>query len=202
MAELKLLRMLMESLMQLYTFLTVYWPPTAEENATEVANPQMVQLLELGTVDVIAACTHQDDQGMSSWGIGFLHEFMSRSVGKAQLAARPGLVRRPCRRLVMGKYAYTNHLILRSLWCLFTMREIAAVPAALAEVTQPENLRLVLAMFVSDNNAEAHYWSVALISRVSAPASTHQWILRSPLPPGHGWRGRGADARLSPKTDA
>ncbi|KAJ1888440.1 hypothetical protein LPJ66_008577 [Kickxella alabastrina] len=79
-SELELLRMLMENLMRLYTFLTVYRPPEAEENATEVANPQMVQLLELGAVDVITACVRQDDQGMSSWGIGFLHEFMSRSV--------------------------------------------------------------------------------------------------------------------------
>ncbi|KAJ1900075.1 hypothetical protein LPJ66_001707 [Kickxella alabastrina] len=181
-SELELLRLLMESLVQLCTFLTAYWLPAAEENATEVANSQMVQLLELGAVDVITACIHQDDQGMSSWGIGFLHEFVSRSVGKAQLAASPGLVRWPCRRLLMGKYAYTNQLILCSLWCLFTTRETAVAPAALAEVTQPENLRLVLAMFVSDDDAEAHYWSVALISHVLVLASTHQWILRSPLP--------------------
>ncbi|KAI7818430.1 hypothetical protein BX661DRAFT_174498 [Kickxella alabastrina] len=76
-AKLKLLRMLLESLMQLYTFLTAYRLPAAEENATEVANPQMVQLLELGAVDVITLCVRQDDQGMSSWGIGLLHEFVS-----------------------------------------------------------------------------------------------------------------------------
>ncbi|KAJ1893862.1 hypothetical protein LPJ66_005515, partial [Kickxella alabastrina] len=181
-AELELLRALMESLVRLCTFLTAYRPPAAEENAMEVANPQMVQLLELGAVDVIAACIRQDDQGVSSWGIGFLHEFVSRSVGKAQLAASPGLVRWLCRRLATGKYAYTNQLILRSLWCLCTTRETAAAPAALAEVAQPENLRRVLAMFVSDDDAEAHYWSVALISRVSVLASTHRWIIRSPLP--------------------
>ncbi|KAJ1876946.1 hypothetical protein LPJ66_012208, partial [Kickxella alabastrina] len=64
-SELRLLHMLMESLMWLYTFLTAYQPPAAEENATEVANPQMVQLLELGAVDVIAVCICQDNQGMS-----------------------------------------------------------------------------------------------------------------------------------------
>ncbi|KAJ1896510.1 hypothetical protein LPJ66_003943 [Kickxella alabastrina] len=116
-SELELLRMLMESLMRLYTFLTAYRPPAAEENAMEVANPQMVQLLELGAVDVITACVPQDDQGMSSWGIGFLHEFVSRNVGKMQLTACPGLVHWP-----------------------------------------------------------------SLISRVSVLASTHQWIIRSPLP--------------------
>ncbi|KAJ1877561.1 hypothetical protein LPJ66_012077 [Kickxella alabastrina] len=76
-SELELLRMLVESLMWLYTFLTAYQLPAAEENATEVANPQMVQLLELGAVDVIAACVCKDDQGVSPWGIGFLHEFVS-----------------------------------------------------------------------------------------------------------------------------
>ncbi|KAJ1886073.1 hypothetical protein LPJ66_009810, partial [Kickxella alabastrina] len=78
-SELELLRMLTESLVRLCTFLMVY-RLAAEENGTEVANPQMVQLLELGVVDVITARVHQDDQGMSSWGIEFLHEFMSRSV--------------------------------------------------------------------------------------------------------------------------
>ncbi|KAJ1890488.1 hypothetical protein LPJ66_007447 [Kickxella alabastrina] len=181
-SELELLRMLMESLVQLCTFLTAYRLPAAEENAMEVANPQMVQLLELGAVDTIAACIHQDDQGVSPWGIGVLHEFVSQSVGKAQLAVSPGLVRWLCRRLATGEYAYTNQLILRSLWCLCMMRETAVAPAALTEVAQPENLWHVLAMFVSDNNAEAHYWSVALISRVSVLASTHRWIIHSPLP--------------------
>ncbi|KAJ1880415.1 hypothetical protein LPJ66_011499 [Kickxella alabastrina] len=76
-SEPELLHMLMESLTWLYTFLTAYRPPAAEENATEVANLQMVQLLELGAVDIIATCVRQDDQGMSSWGIGFPHEFLS-----------------------------------------------------------------------------------------------------------------------------
>ncbi|KAJ1892946.1 hypothetical protein LPJ66_006051 [Kickxella alabastrina] len=181
-SELRPLCMLMESLVRLCTFLTVYRPPEAEENAIEVANPQMVQLLELGAVDVIAACVRQNEQGMFSWGVGFLHEFISRSVSKAQLAANPMLVHWLCRRLAAGKYAYTNQLILRSLWCLCTSQEAAAALAALAEVTQPENLWHVLAMFVSDDDADAHYWSIALISRVLVPASTHQWIIRSPLP--------------------
>ncbi|KAJ1878931.1 hypothetical protein LPJ66_011794 [Kickxella alabastrina] len=118
-SELELLRMLMESL-----------------------------LLELGVVDVILACVRQDDQGVSPWGIGFLHEFVSRSVSRAYLTASPGLVCWLCRRLVTGKYACTNRLILRSLWCLCTSWEAAAAPAALVEVVQPENLRHILAMFV------------------------------------------------------
>ncbi|KAJ1942454.1 hypothetical protein GGF37_003108, partial [Kickxella alabastrina] len=96
-------------------FSIAYRPPAAEENATEVANPQMVQLLELGAVDVITACVRQNDQGMSPWGIGFLHDFVSRSVGKTQLTGSPGLVRWLCRRLAIGKYAYTGQLILHSL---------------------------------------------------------------------------------------
>ncbi|KAJ1893201.1 hypothetical protein LPJ66_005900 [Kickxella alabastrina] len=181
-SELELLRALIESLVRLCTFLTAYQPPAAEENAIEVANPQMVQLVELGVVDVILACVRQDDQGVFSWGIGFLHEFVSRIVGKAQLTASPGLVCWLCRRLATDMYAYTNQLILRSLWCLCMTRETAAAPAALAEVTQPENLRRMLAMFVSDDDSEAHYWSVVLISRVSVLASTHWWIIHSPLP--------------------
>ncbi|KAJ1885863.1 hypothetical protein LPJ66_009916 [Kickxella alabastrina] len=151
-AELELLRALIESLVRLCTFLTAYRPPAAEENATEVVNPQMVQLLELGVVDVILTCVRQDDQGVSSWAIGVMYEFVSRSP------------------------------IMCSLWYLCMTREAAAAPAALTEVAQPENLRRVLAMFVSDNDAEAHYWSVALISRVSVLASTHRWIIHSPLP--------------------
>ncbi|KAJ1878255.1 hypothetical protein LPJ66_011923, partial [Kickxella alabastrina] len=173
-SELELLRVLIESLVWLCTFLTAYRPPEAEENATEVANPQMVQLLELGAIDIILTCVRQDDQGMSSWGIGFLHEFVSRSVSKAYLAASP--------RLATDMYAYTNQPILCSLWYLCMTRETDAAPAALTEVAQPENLRRVLAMFVSDNDSEAHYWSVALISRVSVLASTHRWIIHSPLP--------------------
>ncbi|KAJ1882144.1 hypothetical protein LPJ66_011199, partial [Kickxella alabastrina] len=76
-SELELLHMLMESLIRLYTFLTAYRSPAKEENATEVANLQMVQLLELGAVDGITTCVRQDNQGMSSWGIGFPHEFLS-----------------------------------------------------------------------------------------------------------------------------
>ncbi|KAI7820611.1 hypothetical protein BX661DRAFT_226924 [Kickxella alabastrina] len=44
----------------------------------ELLRMPMVQLLELGAVDVITACVRQDDQGMSPWCIGFLHEFVSR----------------------------------------------------------------------------------------------------------------------------
>ncbi|KAJ1901887.1 hypothetical protein LPJ66_000444 [Kickxella alabastrina] len=80
-SELGLLRMLMESLVRLCTFFMAYRLAAAEENATEVADPQMVQLLELGAVDIIAACVRQDDQGVSSWGIKFLHEFVSRIFG-------------------------------------------------------------------------------------------------------------------------
>ncbi|KAJ1890599.1 hypothetical protein LPJ66_007380 [Kickxella alabastrina] len=76
-SELEPLRALIESLVRLCTFLTAYRPPEAEENAMEVANPQMVQLLELGAIDVIAACVRQDDQGMSSCDVRFLHEFVS-----------------------------------------------------------------------------------------------------------------------------
>ncbi|KAI7833590.1 hypothetical protein BX661DRAFT_196120 [Kickxella alabastrina] len=60
--ELELLRMPVESLVWLCTFLTAYRLAAAEENAMEMANPQMVQLLELGTVDVIPACVCKDDQ--------------------------------------------------------------------------------------------------------------------------------------------
>ncbi|KAJ1888742.1 hypothetical protein LPJ66_008412 [Kickxella alabastrina] len=143
-SELRLLHMLMESLMWLYTFLTAYRPPAAEENATEVANLQMVQLLELAAVDIITMCICQDNQGVSSLGIG---------VGKAQLASSPGLVHWPCRRLVTGKYVYTDQLILRSLWCLCTLWEAAVALAVLVGVVQPENLWHVLAIFVSDTNA-------------------------------------------------
>ncbi|KAJ1943148.1 hypothetical protein GGF37_002778 [Kickxella alabastrina] len=151
-----------------------YLPPAAEENATEVANLQMVQLLELGVVNAILAWVLQDDQGVSLWGIGFLHEFVSQSVGKAHLAVSPGLVHWLCCRLAAGKYGYTNQPIMCSLWCLCTTQETDAVPAALAEVMQPENLWHVLAMFVSDDDADAHYWSIALISHVSMPVLTHR----------------------------
>ncbi|KAJ1936224.1 hypothetical protein GGF37_005695, partial [Kickxella alabastrina] len=77
-SELELFRMLMESLTRLCTFLMAYRLAAAEENATEIADPQMVQLLDLGAVDIIAACVCQDDQIVSSWGIEFLHEFVSR----------------------------------------------------------------------------------------------------------------------------
>ncbi|KAJ1881394.1 hypothetical protein LPJ66_011330, partial [Kickxella alabastrina] len=56
-----------------------------------MANLQMVQLLELGPADIIVACVCKDDQGVSPWGIGFLHKFVSRSFGKPQLTASPGL---------------------------------------------------------------------------------------------------------------
>ncbi|KAJ1932233.1 hypothetical protein GGF37_007123, partial [Kickxella alabastrina] len=151
--ELELLRMPVESLVWLCTFLTAYRLAAAEENAMEMANPQMVQLLELGTVDVIPACVCKDDQGMSPWGIGFLHEFVSRSLGKAQLTASPGLVHWPCCRLVTSKYAYTDQLILRSLWCLCTLQDATVALAVLAKVIQLENLWHVLAIFVSGTSA-------------------------------------------------
>ncbi|KAJ1896895.1 hypothetical protein LPJ66_003711 [Kickxella alabastrina] len=176
-SELKPLCALMESLVWPCAFLTAYRPPEAEENATEVANLQMVRLLELGAVNIIAACVRQDDQGMSSWGVEFLHD-----VSKVQLAASPRLVCWLCRKLAAGKYVYTNQMMLHSPWCLCTSQEVAVALATLTEVAQPDNLQHMLATFVSDDDADVHYWSVALISRVSVPALMHQWIIRSLLP--------------------
>ncbi|KAJ1884018.1 hypothetical protein LPJ66_010815 [Kickxella alabastrina] len=118
-----------------------------------MANLQMVQLLELGAVDVITARVRQDDQGVSSWGIEFLHEFVSRSFGKPQLTASPGLVHWPCCRLVASKYAYTDQLILHSLCCLCTLQDATVALAVLAKVMQLENLWHVLAIFVSETGA-------------------------------------------------
>ncbi|KAJ1876419.1 hypothetical protein LPJ66_012323, partial [Kickxella alabastrina] len=64
--------------------------------------------------------------------------------------------------LVTVKYAYTNQLILRLLWCMCTSWEAAVTLAVLVGVMQPENMWHVLAIFVSDTGAYAHYWSMVL----------------------------------------
>ncbi|KAJ2832303.1 hypothetical protein GGI24_001287, partial [Coemansia furcata] len=169
------MRMVMESIVRLCTYLSAY----KAEDASYAANPRMAGLLDLGAVEVIAACVRQDDQSVSSWGIGLLHEFVSRGVGKQQLAASPRIVQWLCRKLSTTKYAYTNQLILRSLWCLSTTSR-----AALVDASQPANLRRILNMFAggSGNDTESHYWSIALVSRVAVYPATHVWILGSPLP--------------------
>ncbi|KAJ2581979.1 hypothetical protein GGH95_001787, partial [Coemansia sp. RSA 1836] len=174
-ASLEFMRVGMESIVRLCTYLSAY--RSADSNYA--INPRMTQLLDLGAVDVIAACIRQDDQGVSSWGIGLLHEFVSRGVGKQQLAASPRIVQWLCRKLSTAKYAYTNQLILRSLWCLSTTTK-----AALMDTSHPPNLRRILNMFASENDTEAHYWSIALVSRIAVYPSSHLWILNSPLPRG------------------
>ncbi|KAJ1846390.1 hypothetical protein LPJ70_002064, partial [Coemansia sp. RSA 2708] len=136
---------------------------------------ELERLLRAGAGDVVAASVAQDDQGVASWGIGLLHEFVSRGVGTAQLA-RPALVRALCRRLSTAKYAYTNQLVLRSLWGL-----APASRAALRAVAEPRCLRRVLAVFAVDD-ADAHHWGVALVARAAADARTHAWLVASPLP--------------------
>ncbi|KAJ2758272.1 hypothetical protein IWQ57_006876, partial [Coemansia nantahalensis] len=118
-----------------------------------------------------------DDQGVSSWGIGLLHEFVSRGVGRLELGNSPGIVRSLCRKLSTAKYAYTNQLILRSLWSLCT-----SSAAALGDATQPASLRRILAIFSVSDDTEAHHWGIALVSKLSARPATHRWILDSPLP--------------------
>ncbi|KAJ2479138.1 hypothetical protein EV174_004105, partial [Coemansia sp. RSA 2320] len=172
-ADMELMRAIMESIVRLCTYLSAY--RTTDTNYD--INPRMTQLLELGAVDVVAACIRQDDQGVSSWGIGLLHEFVSRGVGKQELASSPRVVQWLCRKLSTAKYAYTNQLILRSLWCL-----CITTKSSLVDVSQPHNLRRILCMFVNESDTEAHYWSIALISRVSVYPTTHAWILDSPLP--------------------
>ncbi|KAJ2063864.1 translation machinery-associated protein 20, partial [Coemansia sp. S2] len=172
-ASLEYMRIVMESIVRLCTYLSAF--RSADTNYA--INPRMTQLLDLGAVDVIAACIRQDDQSVSSWGIGLLHEFVSRGVGKQQLAASPRIVQWLCRKLSTTKYAYTNQLILRSLWCLGTTNK-----AALVDASQPPNLRRILNMFASGNDTEAHYWSIALVSRIAVYPSSHLWILSSPLP--------------------
>ncbi|KAJ2479168.1 hypothetical protein IWW47_006046, partial [Coemansia sp. RSA 2052] len=167
-ASLEFMRVGMESIVRLCTYLSAY--RSADSNYA--INPRMTQLLDLGAVDVIAACIRQDDQGVSSWGIGLLHEFVSRGVGKQQLAASPRIVQWLCRKLSTAKYAYTNQLILRSLWCLSTTTK-----AALMDTSHPPNLRRILNMFASENDTEAHYWSIALVSRIAVYPSSHLWIL-------------------------
>ncbi|KAJ1727577.1 hypothetical protein LPJ61_004499 [Coemansia biformis] len=137
----------------------------------------MAQLLDMGAVGVIAACVRQDDQGVSSWGIGLLHEFVSRGVGRSELGASPGIVRWLCRKLSTAKYAYTNQLILRSLWSLCTSSR-----AALDDATQPASLRRILSIFAVEDDADAHHWGIALVAKLSIRPATHRWILDSPLP--------------------
>ncbi|PIA16405.1 hypothetical protein COEREDRAFT_87104 [Coemansia reversa NRRL 1564] len=138
---------------------------------------QMEQLVEQGAVDVVAGCVMQADRNAASWGIGLLHELVSRGVGKTALARRTGLVRRLCRRLATSKYAYTNQLILRALWCLGSEGD-----AVLTELAQPSSLRRVLAVLALEDDAEARQWSVLLLGRVAALPSAHAWLVASPLP--------------------
>ncbi|KAJ2083775.1 hypothetical protein H4R24_000546 [Coemansia sp. RSA 988] len=138
---------------------------------------QMEQLVEQGAVDVVAGCVMQPGRNAASWGIGLLHELVSRGVGKAALAQRTGLVRRLCQRLETGRYAYTNQLILRSLWCLGSEGD-----AVLTELAQPGSLRRVLAVLALEEDAEARQWSVLLVGRVAALPATHAWLVASPLP--------------------
>ncbi|KAJ2706254.1 hypothetical protein FB645_001770 [Coemansia sp. IMI 203386] len=168
-ADVELLRACMESIVRLCTYLSAGHGADAEQH--------MSALVRLGAADVVGACVRHDDQGVASWGIGLLHEFASRGAGKQQLAARPALVRALCRRLSTARYAYTNQLILRSLWCLCT-----ASRTALLALAAPHSLRRVLAVFSAAEDADAHYWAVALASRLASLPATHRWILRSPLP--------------------
>ncbi|KAJ2396248.1 hypothetical protein GGI05_001213, partial [Coemansia sp. RSA 2603] len=137
-------------------------------------------LADEGAAQVVGMCVRHDDQGVASWGIGLLHELASRGVARAELAAQPRLVRALCRRLATGKYAYTNQLVLRSLWCLCASNGRALLDA----VAEPRNLRRVLGVFAAGaaaDDVEAQYWAVALVSRAATLPRTHQWILLSPL---------------------
>ncbi|KAJ2750890.1 hypothetical protein IWQ56_006960, partial [Coemansia nantahalensis] len=92
--DLELMRVVVESIVRLCTYLSTRRPADGES-----ACPQMVQLLDMGAVGVVTTCVRQDDQGVSSWGIGLLHEFVSRGVGRLELGNSPGIVRSLCRKL-------------------------------------------------------------------------------------------------------
>ncbi|KAJ2123751.1 hypothetical protein IW147_002344 [Coemansia sp. RSA 720] len=165
-ADVELQRVVMESMVRLCTYL----------GGADTGTKQLELLLQGGAADVVAACVRRDDQGVASWGIGLLHEFVSRGVGTSMLARRAGLVRALCRRLSTAKYAYTNQLVLRSLLCLGSASRVA-----LAEIAEPPNLRRILAVFAVED-ADAHHWGIALVARAAAHVHTHVWILGSPLP--------------------
>ncbi|KAJ2850775.1 hypothetical protein J3B02_003632, partial [Coemansia erecta] len=177
-ADIELLRAAMESIVRLCTYLSAHHGTSAGSDASGMsgAEQQMNALMQLGAADVVCACVRHEDQGVASWGIGLLHEFASRGAGKQQLAARPTLIRSLCRRLSTSKYAYTNQLILRSLWCLCTANR-----RALVALSEPHSLRRVLAVFSAVEDSDAHYWAVALASRLATLPSTHRWIMDSPL---------------------
>ncbi|KAJ1814813.1 hypothetical protein LPJ75_002613, partial [Coemansia sp. RSA 2598] len=177
-ADIELLRATMESIVRLCTYLSAHHSAGSNSDAGGAgsAEQQMDALMQLGAADVVCACVRHEDQGVASWGIGLLHEFASRGAGKQLLAARPMLVRSLCRRLSTAKYAYTNQLILRSLWCL-----CAANRRALVALSEPQSLRRVLAVFSAAEDTDAHYWAVALASRLATLPSTHRWIMDSPL---------------------
>ncbi|KAJ2139165.1 hypothetical protein GGH17_000704 [Coemansia sp. RSA 788] len=165
-ADVELQRVVMESMVRLCTYL----------GGADTGTMQLEKLLQGGAADVVAACVRRDDQGVASWGIGLLHEFVSRGVGTLMLARRAGLVRALCRRLSTAKYAYTNQLVLRSLLCLGSASRVA-----MAEIAEPPNLRRILAVFAIED-ADAHHWGIALVARAAAHVHTHVWILGSPLP--------------------
>ncbi|KAJ1753496.1 translation machinery-associated protein 20 [Coemansia sp. RSA 1821] len=144
--------------------------------STSLGASELEQLLANGAGAVVAASIRYDDQSVASWGVGLLHELVSRGVGVLQLASSPGLVRWLCRRLSTVKYAYTNQLILRSLWCLTVVS-----PTALAAIADPPSLRRVLAVFATDDS-DAHSCGVVLVSRVATLPRTHAWIVASPVP--------------------
>ncbi|KAJ2682357.1 hypothetical protein H4R19_007146, partial [Coemansia spiralis] len=92
--DVELTRVVVEAIVRLCTYLSTQRPAEGEERC-----PQMVQLLDAGAVGVVAACVRQEDQSVSSWGIGLLHEFVSRGVGRQELGDSPGIVRWVCRKL-------------------------------------------------------------------------------------------------------
>ncbi|KAJ1724986.1 hypothetical protein LPJ53_000775 [Coemansia erecta] len=171
-ADVEQLRAAMEAAVRLCTHVSAAGGPDA-----------LGGLVDAGAARVVGMCVRHDDQGVASWGIGLLHELASRGVARAQLAGQPRLVRALCRRLATGKYAYTNQLVLRSLWCLCAS-QAGGGRSLLDAVAEPHSLRRVLGVFAGGaaaDDMEAQYWAVALVSRAATLPHTHRWILASPL---------------------
>ncbi|KAJ1920138.1 hypothetical protein H4219_001511 [Mycoemilia scoparia] len=137
---------------------------------------ELIELYEIGVINLMQACIRSDDPGVASWGIGLLHEFVSRDIGRKELRESPNFTKWMCRNLVTSKYAYTNQLIIRSFWHL----TLGAPEFFDTIFKNSSHLRRILATFAIEDT-ETNYWATALVSEIASKSYMHMWMLKSPL---------------------
>ncbi|PVZ98660.1 hypothetical protein BB558_005330 [Smittium angustum] len=137
---------------------------------------QVRKLLETMLNIMTQSGASADDQNIIIWAIGMIHELLIQDVGNKDFSRINGLAQLLSNHLNLSKATYANGLILRIYWCLYNHKDEMRVFSN-EIIKTPVLLRILGLLGLKDY--EICYWVVDILSRVSANAISHPWIVSS-----------------------